>query len=115
MVDSSDTVEFNVYLESKSQKQSVHAASETLWGSLDSTSRSHATVSHEISPPEISNVRDERTVKSISTNHPHLHRDAGAFVEEASADCRNTDKSSPPRTVDFFSKNNCLQVHSFIL
>ena len=107
-------VDCNVYLESKSHKQSVHGASETLWGSLDSTSRSHATVSHEISPPGMSNVRDERTGKSVSKQLSHLRRDAGASVEEANADCQDNDKSSPPLTVDFMSKNKCLQVRCFI-
>ncbi|POO03017.1 Octamer-binding transcription factor [Trema orientale] len=109
--DSSDTVDCNVYLESKSQKQSVHAASETLWGSLDSTSRSHVTVSHEISPPEKSNLRDGRLGKSIPTHPSHLHRDAGV-VEEANANCSNNDKSSSPLTVDFMSKNKCFQLFS---
>ncbi|XP_062084236.1 uncharacterized protein LOC133790580 [Humulus lupulus] len=108
--DSSDTGDCNVYLKLKSQKQSMHAASETFWGSLDSTSRSHAAVSHEISPPEISNVRDERNGKSI-THHSHLHRGACTFVKEANADFRDNDKSSP-LTVDFMSNNKCLQLFS---
>ncbi|PON45470.1 Octamer-binding transcription factor [Parasponia andersonii] len=109
--DSSDTVDCNVYMETKSQKQSVHATSETLWGSLDSTSRSHATVSHEISPPEKSILRDGRLGKSIPTHPSLLHRDAG-FVEEANANCSNNDKSSSPLTMDFMSKNKCFQLFS---
>ncbi|KAM6577262.1 hypothetical protein CsatB_029099 [Cannabis sativa] len=103
--DSSDIGDYTVYL--KSQKLSVNAASETFWGSLDSTSRSHAAASHA---PEISNVRNERIENSIS-HHSHLRRDACTFEKEANADFQDNDKSSP-LTIDFMSRNKCLQLFS---
>lgn len=112
MVDSSGTVDCNV-LDSNCQKQSVHAASETLWGSLDSTSRSHAADLPKMFPPHVSNVGNE-IEKSISTQHSHHFGDANAFVEEACANCNNNDKTSPPPPLDFMSKNKCLPVHSII-
>lgn len=111
MADSNGTVDCN--LDSNYQKQSVHAASETLWGSLDSTSRSHATVLHETSPMDMANVRNERLEKSISTHHSHQFRDANAFVGEASAHCKDHSKtSSLPLPIDLISKKKCLQVRS---
>ncbi|CAL8160512.1 unnamed protein product [Prunus armeniaca] len=54
--DSCGTVECNVDLNLRSQKQPDLAAPKTMWDSLDSTSRNNATVLHELSPPEMSAV-----------------------------------------------------------
>ena len=104
-------MECNAYLESDSRKQSVHAMTETLLGSMDSTSRSHAAISHQTSPPEILNIGNERLGESSSTYHSLHCREAIAFVEGPNTSCKDNDKAYF-RPHDLMSRNKCLQVRS---
>ncbi|KAL5538838.1 hypothetical protein UlMin_045137 [Ulmus minor] len=106
---SSGAADCNPGLKSNSQKQSVHAATESLRGSLDSTSRN---VSHEAAPPKTSDVRNERLGKSISTHPSYLLGDSSAFMKEGTANCKHNDEASPLLSRDFMSKNKCLQLFS---
>lgn len=89
----------------------MHCVTETVLGSMDSTSRSHAFVSHQnFLPPETSNIPKVRLEESVSNHHSCLVREASALVEEPGGDCEdNNNTASVPQ--DFMSQNKCLQVH----
>ncbi|KAH7543422.1 hypothetical protein FEM48_Zijuj02G0182200 [Ziziphus jujuba var. spinosa] len=109
-VDSRGTQACKVDLDLNSQNLSVQAGSETPWDSMEPISRSHSTCSHELSHPEILDVRNERKGKSISTHPSQLERDASAFVEEASVNGNDKEKAS--LSMDFMSEKKCLQLFS---
>lgn len=112
VVDSRGTQACKVDLDLNSQNLSVQAGSETPWDSMEPISRSHSTCSHELSHPEILDVRNERKGKSISTHPSQLERDASAFVEEASVNGNDKEKAS--LSMDFMSEKKCLQVCGII-
>ncbi|RVX07322.1 hypothetical protein CK203_022649 [Vitis vinifera] len=74
--DSCGTMDCNVTLDSSPQKQLVHAASDTLRGSLDSTSRSHSTVLEQVSPSvhalDLLQTINEKVGETSSIHHLQL-------------------------------------------
>ncbi|KAF2307369.1 hypothetical protein GH714_026667 [Hevea brasiliensis] len=66
--DSCGTLDHDVNLDLGSQKEPAHGASESLRGSMDSTSRSHATVLDRMSPSELLQGKNKR-VEEVSTVH----------------------------------------------
>ncbi|KAK9919290.1 hypothetical protein M0R45_027896 [Rubus argutus] len=101
--DSSSSLDLNADLNVSSQEQPVLAAPKTTPDSLDSTSRSHATILHEPRAPEMVSVKNER----IETHASLLHKDVFEF-SEVGASCKDYDQVTP----NFNSKNKCLQLFS---
>ncbi|KAM1308514.1 hypothetical protein EV1_010771 [Malus domestica] len=88
------------------QQQPNIAAPKTMGGSLDSTSRNHAAVLHELSPPQMLAVRNER----VETQASQLHRDAFEFLEVGASCKDNDDKVGYLISEEFTSENKCLQL-----
>lgn len=101
IADSSSTLDLNADLNWSSQEQPVLAAPKATPDSLDSTSRSPATILHEPPPPEMVCVKNER----IETHSSLLHKDVFEF-SEVGVSCKDYDQVTP----NFNSKNKCLQV-----
>lgn len=101
----------NIDLYSGSQKESVHAASETLRDSTDSTSRSHATVLHELSPLELLEGMNERVGESPPVCSTKALSDTWTSVEEVGANSKDDGEAFAFVTENTL-KQKCLQASS---
>lgn len=116
MTDSCGTMDCNVTLDSSTQKQLVHAASDTLRGSLDSTSRSHSTVLEQVSPSvhalDLLQTINEKVGETSSIHHLQVFGNTHTSMEEVGANSKDYGKGSPLFPMAIMSKNKCLQVGS---
>ncbi|XP_030971716.1 uncharacterized protein LOC115991870 isoform X2 [Quercus lobata] len=110
--DSCGTDGCNINSDSCCKKQSIYAAPQTGRDTMDSASRSDATVLLGVSPPELLSSINERVGESSSAHHMQLDKDACMFVEENSANCKDNDKASAEFSMDFTSKVKYLQLFS---
>lgn len=114
--DSCGTMDCNVTLDSSPQKQLVHTASDTLRGSLDSTSRSHSTVLEQVSPSvhalDLLQTINEKVGETSSIHHLQVLGNTHTSMEEVGANSKDYGKGSPLFPMAIMSKNKCLQLFS---
>ena len=118
MTDSCGTTDCKVGMGSSPQRPPVPAAPETLWGSLDSTSRRHAIVLEQVSPLvhafDLLQTINDRVGETSSTHHLQVLGNIHTSMEEVDANCKDHGKGSgsTPFPLAIKSKNKCLQVGS---
>lgn len=116
MTESCRTTDCNVTIGSSLQKPHVQTAPETLWGSLDSTSRSHTIVLEQVSPSihalDLLQTINERVGETSSTHPQQVLGNIHTSMEEVGANCKDHGKDSPLLPMAIKSKNKCLQVGS---
>lgn len=95
---------YSIDINSSPQKQPPNSAPVTLLDSLDSSSRSHTTLSHEVSPSELMDAINERGGKSPLVHNTSVPAETLMLVDDVGANCRN----NPGCSVDIASKTKCL-------
>ncbi|KAJ9186088.1 hypothetical protein P3X46_005629 [Hevea brasiliensis] len=110
--DSCGTLDHDVNLDLGSQKEPAHGASESLRGSMDSTSRSHATVLDRMSPSELLQCKNKRVEEVSPVHSTRVFSDASTSEEEAGVNSKDNDVDCHEFSMDNTSKNECLQLFS---
>ncbi|XP_044472267.1 uncharacterized protein LOC123200927 isoform X2 [Mangifera indica] len=103
-LDSCCAMGYSIDINSSPQKQPPNSAPVTLLDSLDSSSRSHTTLSHEVSPSELMDAINERGGKSPLVHNTSVPAETLMLVDDVGANCRN----NPGCSVDIASKTKCL-------
>lgn len=115
LADSCGTLDHDVDLALCYRNDPVHDASESLRGSFDSTSRSHATVLDQLPPPELLQGKNKRVGDVSPAHSTGALSDTSTSVEEAGVSSKDDDAACPGLSMDNASKIKCLQVTSISL
>ncbi|KDP23309.1 hypothetical protein JCGZ_23142 [Jatropha curcas] len=110
--DSCGTSDNDINLDLECQKEAVDATSESLRDSVDSTSRSHATVLDQVSPWESLQGTSKGLVEASQIHSSRDLSDASNSVEEVGANLKDNDEACPGPSLDNASRNECLQLFS---
>ncbi|XP_021620327.1 uncharacterized protein LOC110620776 isoform X2 [Manihot esculenta] len=110
--DSCGTLDHDVDLALCYRNDPVHDASESLRGSFDSTSRSHATVLDQLPPPELLQGKNKRVGDVSPAHSTGALSDTSTSVEEAGVSSKDDDAACPGLSMDNASKIKCLQLFS---
>ncbi|KAJ0015008.1 hypothetical protein Pint_21368 [Pistacia integerrima] len=104
--DSCCAMGYCIDINSSPPKQPSNSAPVALLDSLDSSSRSHTSLSHEVSPSELMDAINERGGKSPLVHNTRVPAETLMLVDDVGANCRN----NPGCFMDIASKSKCLQV-----
>ncbi|XP_050220785.1 uncharacterized protein LOC126671117 [Mercurialis annua] len=108
--DSCGTLDCNVHLDVK--KEPVHATSESLRDSMDSTSRSYTTVLDLESAPQLAENMNKTAEECLPVHSTRALSDASICMEEAGFNSKDNGEACPGFSVDNVSEKKCLQLFS---
>ncbi|XP_031249807.1 uncharacterized protein LOC116107661 isoform X2 [Pistacia vera] len=106
--DSCCAMSYYIDINSSPPKQPSNSAPVALLDSLDSSSRSHTSLSHEVSPSELMDAINERGGKSPLVHNTRVPAETLMLVDDVGANCRN----NPGCFMDIASKSKCLRLFS---